>query len=160
NNMEGTVRIGQLEVPRYRAWRPRDHVAVTYLRPGRDGRRFSAGSTIHIQEFFNADPRYRIDIVDEVGFLAETGFAHTRSIVGIRVASMKYQFTSVAGGTLYENSLTVGVEPAPLLGSLLNRMIRPWLFPEHMGRAWLKHNVEEVGNFEFFLPGLYRRETN
>jgi hypothetical protein len=23
------------------------------------------------------------------------------------------------------------------------------------GRAWLKHNVEEVGNLEFFLPALY-----
>jgi hypothetical protein len=24
-----------------------------------------------------------------------------------------------------------------------------------MSRAWLKHNVEEVGNLEFFLPALY-----
>lgn len=28
---------------------------------------------------------------------------------------------------------------------------------EDMGRAWLKHNVEEVGNFERFLPALYDR---
>lgn len=23
------------------------------------------------------------------------------------------------------------------------------------GRAWIKHNIEEVGNFEAFLPQLY-----
>ncbi|HMO56576.1 MAG TPA: hypothetical protein PKA05_19390 [Roseiflexaceae bacterium] len=28
--------------------------------------------------------------------------------------------------------------------------------PNDMARAWLKHNVEEVGNFENFLPDLYR----
>jgi hypothetical protein len=26
-----------------------------------------------------------------------------------------------------------------------------------MGRAWLRHNVEEVGHFERFLPALYGR---
>jgi hypothetical protein len=34
-------------------------------------------------------------------------------------------------------------------------LIRGRLFTEAMGRAWLKHNVEEVGNLEFFLPALY-----
>jgi hypothetical protein len=24
-----------------------------------------------------------------------------------------------------------------------------------MGHAWIAHNVEEVGQFEAFLPGLY-----
>lgn len=35
----------------------------------------------------------------------------------------------------------------------------PRAFPEQMGRAWLKHNVEEVGYFEHFLPSLYRNEA-
>jgi hypothetical protein len=34
-------------------------------------------------------------------------------------------------------------------------LIRRRAFTEAMGRAWLKHNVEEVGNLEFFLPALY-----
>jgi len=33
------------------------------------------------------------------------------------------------------------------------------LFPDDKARAWLRHNVEEVGNFEFFLPALYAEET-
>jgi hypothetical protein len=66
-----------------------------------------------------------------------------------------HRFTCVEGGTLYENSLTVGPAGA-LLGPILNRGVRRWLFPVHMGRAWLRHNVEEVENLQFFLPELYR----
>ena len=29
------------------------------------------------------------------------------------------------------------------------------VYTEAMARVWLKHNVEEVGNFEFFLPALH-----
>ncbi len=39
---------------------------------------------------------------------------------------------------------------------LLNRGLLPLLvMPEAMGRAWLQHNIEEVGRFEGFLPALY-----
>lgn len=43
---------------------------------------------------------------------------------------------------------------SPLGRAVFNR-VRPRVFPDDMGRAWLKHNVEEVGNFEHFLPALY-----
>ena len=160
NNMDGTLRIGDVDVPRYRVWHPRDHVALTYVRPGVDGRKFSTGAKIRIQEFFNAEPRYRVDVVDDVGFLDETGFNHSTSLRGLRVASMDYTFTPVGGGTRYENSLTVGIDGPALRRLLVNHAIRPWYFPEDMGRAWLTHNVEEVGNFQFFLPALYANETS
>jgi hypothetical protein len=37
--------------------------------------------------------------------------------------------------------------------------IRALAFDEARGRAWIKHNIEEVGNFEAFLPQLYAAET-
>lgn len=41
---------------------------------------------------------------------------------------------------------------------LLNKRLLPWLvFPEDMGAAWLRHNVDEVGNFERFLSALDER---
>jgi hypothetical protein len=73
---------------------------------------------------------------------------------------MDYTFRPVEGGTSYENSHTLGIDRPALLRPLVNQAIRPWLFPEHMGRAWLTHNVEEVGNFQFFLPALYADETS
>lgn len=154
NNMDGTCLVGDRDVPRYRLWHPRDHVALTYLRPGADGRKFSAGARIHIQEYFDADPRYAVDAIDEVVFLDETGFSHTHTRLGVRVAAMDYTFTPVSGGTLYQNSLTIGIErPAAL--RVINRVLYALVFSETKGRAWLKHNVEEVGNLQFFLPALY-----
>jgi hypothetical protein len=154
NNMDGTMRIGDIDVPRYRVWHPLDHVALTYIRPGRDGRKFSSGAKIRIQEIFHRNPRYQIDVIDEVSFLDETGFGHFHTIGGIVVARMDYRFTPVARGTLYENSLIVGTE-RPFVRTLVNRMLRPVAFAEDKGRAWLTHNVEEVGNFQFFLPDLF-----
>ena len=52
--------------------------------------------------------------------------------------------------------LTVGPEN-PIGRIFVNRLVRPRLFPDDKARAWLRHNVEEVGNFEFFLPELYAR---
>jgi hypothetical protein len=154
NNMDGTVRISGHDIPRYRAWHPRDHVALTYLRPGRDGRKFSAGAKVRIQELFGRNPKYKVDIVEEVDFLDETGFRHARRVAGREAAAMEYKFTATPDGTLYENALIVGGDGGTLFGKLVNRL-RPRLFPDAMGHAWLLHNVEEVGNFQFFLPALY-----
>jgi hypothetical protein len=42
----------------------------------------------------------------------------------------------------------------------LNRTLGRRLFSEEMGRAWLTHNVEEVGNFQYFLPALYEEQIS
>lgn len=158
NNMEGTVDIGGRAIPRYRAWHPRDHVALTYVRPGTDGRRFSAGAQIRIQEFFGARPEYKVNIVDDVDHLDETGMRHAGRIMGREFVSMDYRFAAVPEGTRYENSLTVGGDGRTLFGKLVN-VVRGRLFPDAQGRAWLRHNVEEVGNLEHFLPALYAQRA-
>lgn len=157
NNIEGEMDLGGRQSARYRVWHPRDHVLLKYVRQARDGRNFGPGARVHIVEFLGARPDYEVDIVSTVEFLDETGFSHSDRIAGIEVARLNYRFAPVHDGTLYENSLTVGSSgPAPAR-FLVNRFVRRRLFPEEMGQAWLKHNVEEVGNFEYFLPELYER---
>ncbi len=46
----------------------------------------------------------------------------------------------------------------PFLRPFFNRIVRPRVFSDDKARTWLKHNVEEVGNFEFFLPDLHALE--
>jgi hypothetical protein len=58
------------------------------------------------------------------------------------------------GGTQYESKMHVGTRAVPAR-FVVNPLIRRRVFTGAMGRAWLKHNVEEVGNLEFFLPALY-----
>jgi hypothetical protein len=70
---------------------------------------------------------------------------------------MDYQFSETPDGTFYRNSLTIGA--AGLLGRVVNPLIRRFAFDEARGRAWIRHNVEEVGNLESFLPQLYASEV-
>jgi hypothetical protein len=72
----------------------------------------------------------------------------------IEVGDLQHTFERTAEGTLYRSELLVG-SSLPGIGRLVNALARWRLFPPEVGRAWLKHNVEEVGNFQFFLPQLY-----
>jgi len=58
----------------------------------------------------------------------------------------------------YVNSLTVGAPSGPLRW-LINHGIVPRRFPPAMGEAWQRHNVEEVGSWQHFLPALHRTAT-
>jgi hypothetical protein len=54
----------------------------------------------------------------------------------------------------YRSRVVVGATGGPL-PPLLNRFALPRLFGEETARAWLRHNVEEVGCFENFLPEIH-----
>lgn len=78
--------------------------------------------------------------------------------MGLEITRLEYTFSPAKNGTIYENALTFGTD-SPLLRSFFNGVIRPRVFPDDKARAWLRHNVEEVGNFEFFLPELYASQA-
>ena len=152
-HLEGTIEVGERTWPRYHVWHPVDHIAVRYARRLPDGS-VGPGAKIHIQEAFAANPRWLVDIVTTIERLDEGGFVHAPWVGGVRMAVLEYAFTPVPGGTFYENSITFGPEN-PVARALVNRVVRPRMFPEDKARAWLRHNVEEVGCFEHFLPALY-----
>jgi len=155
-HQDGDVEIEGRAIPRYRAWHPRDHVALRYARTPPRGH--GPGSVFHIHEVLGRDPRHVVDVLTDVVRLDEGGFAHRPRIHGISgLVRMDYTFERVAGGTRYRNSLTIGA-PVPEALRALNGAVRRLAFDEAHGRAWLLHNVEEVGNFEHFLPALYAKE--
>ncbi len=152
-NLEGDMELHGQRHPRYRVWHPRDHVAFRYakLPPGGAG----PGAVFHIHEVLGRDPKLTVNTFTDVTRLDEGGFTHHPKVGGVRFAVADYTFERVPGGTLYKNSLTAGrTLPRPL--RWITRALIAAKFDEAHGRAWLLHNVEEVGNFEFFLPGLYR----
>ncbi len=156
-HLEGDIEIGGRTYPRYQLWQPIAHIAVSYARRRADGS-IGPGAKIHIREAFDGNPDYLVDIVTTIEKLDETGFVHAPYVLGLRVARLEYAFTPVAGGTLYENSITFGPD-LPIVRQLFNGLVRARVYPDDKARAWLKHNVEEVGNFEFFLPELYAKES-
>ena len=58
---------------------------------------------------------------------------------------------------MYENRLLIGGTHG--WRRRATPLIQRFGFDQAHGLAWLRHNIEEVGAFEHFLPGLYRQET-
>jgi len=151
-HLEGDMAYAGKMLNRYRVWHPRDHIAIEYVKRNADGT-VGVGSVIHITEMLGENPDYFVDIHTEIVRLDEGGFGHRPRFHGFQLAAMDYEFKEVPGGTLYKNSLIAGKEE--YFGRVLNPLIRRFIFDEAHARAWIKHNIEEVGNFESFLPQLY-----
>ena len=150
-NMAGDMELEGRAYPRYRVWHPRDHVAHRYVTVPEGGA--GPGAVFRIHEILGRNPAWTVNVLTEVVRLDVGGFAHRpRLPLGLRPVAMDYTFERVPGGTLYRNSLVVGFAGKP---RRLNELVVRHVFDEAHGRAWLRHNVEEVGNFEFFLPALY-----
>lgn len=152
-HMHGTMEVEGRTYPRYRVWHPLDHVEHAYVHtpPGGVG----PGSVFHIHEVLGRNPVWRVDVLTDVTRLDPGGFAHRPRVHGLRgLARMDYRFERVAGGTRYVNSMTIGA-PLPRWARGVNAPLLALAFDEARGRAWLRHNVEEVGSFEHFLPALY-----
>lgn len=169
-HIDGTMEYQGQTVARYRVWHPYDHIFYKDVTKAADGSG-SAGTRRHIVEAFGRNPNYLVNIIDRVVKLDETGillstersgltlgrFQTPLLPLGAEVSTLQHDFIAAPTGTRYESRLLVGSDT--LFGRmLLNRSLLPWLvMPEDMGRAWLKHNVEEVGRFEHFLPEWYNR---
>lgn len=150
-NIEGSMSVEGREYPRYLIWHPFDHIdySATRLPDGRIG----PGVRFTIVEAFGRDPALRVRTRDHVDLLDETGLRLSARFAGVEVFSLHHRFTREGEGTQYDSTLLFGVPGRP--GRLLNPLLNRRLFGERHARAWLKHNVEEVGLLEHLLPGLY-----
>lgn len=77
-----------------------------------------------------------------------------RKIAGMEVFRLEHHFQAVPGGTQYNSRMVVGSR-TPLVGALCNRYLRPRFLSDAAARAWLTHNVEQVGMYEQILPALH-----
>jgi hypothetical protein len=149
-NMAGTMEIEGKSYPRYRIWHPRDHVTHRYVKVPKGGA--GPGAVFRIREVLGRNPAWTVDVITDIVRLDAGGFGHRPRFLGAHPVVMDYTFERVPGGTLYCNCLVVGFKGGP---RFVNDLIVRLRFDEAHGQAWLLHNVEEVGNFEFFLPRLY-----
>jgi hypothetical protein len=158
-HLEGDIVIGSRRYNRDRVWHPLDHVHASYAWRLDDGS-VDPGAAIRLHEVLGRDLRHVVNVTSRIEKLDEEGFIHNPELHIVRgaprargLASMEYTFTSTPTGTLYENSLTLGQ------GTPSGRLATRLFLPAGHGEIWIKHNVEEVGAFEEFLPSLYYKET-
>lgn len=156
-HLEGDVAVQGRRINRYRVWHPYDHVHASYAKRRPDGS-IGPGAEIRLKEVLGGNPAYVVDVRTVIEKLDEEGFIHNPVVHGMSgLARMEYRFRPVAGGTLYENCLVFG--PTGALARIAAPLLKRLIFPATKGETWLRHNVEEVGMFENFLPALYRQET-
>jgi hypothetical protein len=157
-NIGGEMEYQGKKYQRYHVWHPLDHIhwsLENQLLCGQVG----LGSKFHIVEALGRNMDMLVDVVDTVKKLDSQGIVLEGRLAGIRISRLSHQFIAAGGGTRYVSDLRIGVNN--LFGKyILNPIIRKKVFTIAMGRAWLRHNIEEVGNFEFFLPTLYWTEKN
>ena len=146
----GTMTYGGVVIDRYLAWHPLDHIRWELARPAPGGGA-AEGARFRIVEQFGGCPEYHVDVVDRVEKLDETGIRLVQRIAGVVAFQLEHTWSPGADGAHYVSVMDVGAR-SPLLGPLNRALTRR--FPDHMLRAWVRHNIEEVGQLEYLLPAL------
>nr|WP_239591429.1 hypothetical protein [Mycolicibacterium tusciae] len=149
-----TIVYGDEIIDRYLAWHPIDHIKWELARPAPGGGA-AEGARFRMVEAFAGRPEYKIDEIARVEKLDETGIRLVKRIAGIPVFQLEHTWSAGSGGAHYVTVMDLGVQSAVL--SVANKAVRR-RFPQDKVHAWVKHNIEEVGQLEYLLPQLTRNE--
>lgn len=152
-NLGQTMRYQGATYPRYLMWHPRDHIHWELASPSPGGGT-GQGARFRIVEAFAANPDYYVDSTEYVEKLDEEGISLVRRVLGTEVFRLEHRFGTVHGGASYRSRMIVGAASGAF-GRVFNDVLRPRIFSDEMGTAWLTHNVEEVSMFEHILPLLH-----
>ncbi|MEH3142141.1 MAG: hypothetical protein PGN37_18590 [Mycobacterium kyogaense] len=149
-HLDGTMRYGGRTVDRYLAWHPTDHIRWELWRPAPGGGA-GEGARFHIVEAFGGDPNFGVDVVDRVEKLDVTGIRLVQRFAGVPIFALEHTWSAGVDGTHYVSVMDIGARSA--LMAPVNAVLRR-RFPSKMVTAWVRHNIEEVGQLEYLLPQL------
>jgi DAPG hydrolase PhiG domain len=147
------MNFGGQSYPRYLLWHPRDHIHWELAQRSPNGGT-GQGAYFRIVEAFAANPAYYVDSTEYVEKLDEEGISLVKRIAGVEVFRLEHRFGEAPQGASYRSRMAVGVTSGALRWAF-NHLVRPGVFSDAMGTAWLAHNVEEVSMLENILPALY-----
>ncbi|HKH53035.1 MAG TPA: hypothetical protein VKA77_14855 [Mycobacterium sp.] len=154
-HLGGTMSYGGVVVDRYLAWHPIDHIRWELARSAPGGAA-AEGARFRIVEAFGGRPEFKIDVVERVEKLDETGIRLVQRLAGIPIFELEHTWSMGAEGTHYVSVMDIGARSRLLVP--VNRVLYK-RFPDEMVRAWVKHNIEEVGQLEHLLPPLESGEA-
>jgi len=134
-------------------WHPYDHVQARAL----TNRPYEAkeGAIAELEEYFGRNPEYYTNLAVRIDHIDEEMVTTTWFENGIAVGHLDHELEAVPGGMRLGHVMYVPGETTEV-----GKLLAPRVWPRAMGEAWLKHGIEEMANFENFLPQLYEREAN
>jgi hypothetical protein len=145
------------EMSSYLAWHPLDHIRWELDRAAPDGG-VGEGARFRIVEAFDRRQEFYVDTTEAVEKLDTTGIRLVRRLAGAPVFQLEHTWSACALGTHYVSVLDLGARSSLLKG--VNRYLITRVFPQRMARAWVVHNVEEVGVLEHLLPDILRQRPD
>jgi hypothetical protein len=149
-HLGATMSYGGVVIDRYLAWHPIDHIRWELARPAPGGGA-AEGARFRIVEVFGGRPEFKVDVVDRVEKLDETGIRLVQRIAGVVVFQLEHTWSAGSEGVHYVSVMDIGAR-SPLLAAVNRVACRR--FPDEMVHAWVRHNIEEVGQLEYLLPRL------
>lgn len=143
--------------PAYHLWHPYDHVNAE-LTSKTDDTYAQEGDRLKITEAFGRDLNYLLRENPVIWYFKEDAFGLEGQLAGRTMMKLLHRFRDVEGGLEYKSRMVIGMEKG-ILKNYVNNVVIPKKFSEEKADKWLKHNVEEVGCFENFLPELYAKKS-
>lgn len=147
------VTIQGNEYPAYHLWHPYDHIAV---HADSHDQALRQGDHLMINECFQRNRDYYMKENAFVYYLQKDGIGLRGTKFGKTLMQLNHGFKQVSDGVQYDSRMVLGVDTG-MLRLIANNVIIPRLFGQQKAKAWLRHNVEEVGCFENFLAQLYEK---
>lgn len=95
-----------------------------------------------------------MDTTETVEKLDDTGIRLVRRIAGVPILRLEHTWSSCGDRTHYVSVMDIGARSR--LMTPVNRLLTR-RFPDEMVRAWIIHNIEEVGYLQHLLPDLCRQ---
>lgn len=151
-SFDGMAHYRGRSIPAYHLWHPLDHVGVKFDRGGMN--RVAPGCTISIQEVFARDPQFEVNVTAVIHRWDRRGVGFHSDVLGHRISELDHVFTDTPAGVDYRSRLRFGAGHGPLRG-LINGLVVARRLSPALATAWIRHNIEEVGCFEAFLPELH-----
>jgi len=145
-----TMTYGGAVIDRYLAWHPIDHIRWELARPTPGGGA-AEGARFRIVEAFGGRPEFTVDVVNRVEKLDDTGIRLVQRVAGIVVFQLEHTWSAGVDGVHYVSVMDIGARS--ILLTPVNRVLCR-RFSDDMLQAWVKHNIEEVGQLEYLLPQL------
>jgi hypothetical protein len=154
NMPASTVQISkrQQRLSWYQIFHPSEHGVIHLLESDEMGiKKTDTGTLMQKEEWFG--PYYKQG-TERIILLSDQGMKVQFELAGLTFGHSEHVFIQTSGGSQYKIRTTIGSD-LPIIGPIINVILRYKMFPKPMLEHWIRHQVEEISNLNAFLPQLY-----
>lgn len=152
-----TVEINGTTYPLYHIFHLTEHGQLWVAEPATDGSAgMGEGSLVARREWFGP---FDSEGAGRVISISADGMTVRPEVAGVQIGEIRHLFSATPTGSQYRVESLIGVD-WPLIGPLVNTVLRKTTFSEPMLAEWKRHQIEEVSMLNHYLPQLYAQRSS